>query len=68
MNPSKQQAAEATEALNRIKASLRLGRISYDNAKHFSQPYLDTLNAYAKNRAKAAGLTTRSISFTGFMR
>ena len=68
MNPTKEQASEATEALNKIKASLRIGRISYDNAKHFSIPYLDTLNAYTKNRAKAAGLTSRKITFTGFMR
>lgn len=66
--PTAEESHHAIEALNSIKAALRTGRISYDNAKHFALPYLATFNEYSKAKAKERGLTIKPITFAGFMR
>lgn len=64
----KKAVNEAVKALNKIKTLMSTGKISYDNAKFFATPYLETVNAYGKARAKEAGLSFRATSFSGFMR
>lgn len=61
-------AKKATEALTRIKHLLKVGRLTYDDAKFFAEEPLAALNKYTAARAKAAGLSARKITFTSFMR
>jgi hypothetical protein len=68
MKPTKEQAQEASQALAKIRDLLRAGRISYDNAKHFAQPHIATLDAYAASKAREIGLRPRKFSFAAFMR
>lgn len=65
----KTPAQNAKEKLDQIKYAMAIGRITYDQAKDYAQPYLDTLNKELAARARQAGLSTgRKITFTGYMR
>lgn len=67
-SPTTEEAQKAQEALAKLKMLLHTGRISYDNAAHFAEPHLKTLNAYTKAKARDAGLSVKPISFSGYMR
>ncbi len=47
---------------------LLAGGIDYDTAKEHIMPYLDAVNAKAKELAKKYKLTARSISFASYVR
>jgi len=66
--PTPEEATKAMTALRKLRDTFKSGRISYDNAKHFSEPYIATINAYMKSKARAAGVSFKPMSFTGFMR
>lgn len=65
---TKTDTIKAHNALLEIKRCLKLGKISYDDAKFFATPYLKTINAYSAQKARAHGLTPKKQYFIGFMR
>lgn len=50
------------------KAKLRVGAITYDEAKKQVQPYIDAVNEGAKRIAKEFGGSYRKVTVTGFLR
>ncbi len=58
----------AREVLEQIKYHLKIGSITYDEAKERAEPHLDMMNAYMRRRAKDFGVTFKPINFTSFMR
>lgn len=62
------EAKRAKIKLDSIKISLKLGRLTYDEAKNESEKPLEILSLYMQQRAKAYGLKVGKIGFSGFMR
>ena len=57
-----------TEELNNIKMWLRLGAITYDDAKERAKPHIDALNEKSAEIAKKYKMKPRKVSFSAFMR
>lgn len=55
-------------SLNEIKYKLKIGVITYDEAKKRALPYIKAMNDKATEIAKRHGVKPKKITFTGFMR
>jgi len=62
------EAGQAKIKLDSIKLSLRLGKLTYNEAKNESEKPLEILSLYMQQRAKAYDLKVGKIGFSGFMR
>lgn len=57
------------DKLNEIKYQLKIGAISYDEAKEKATPVINEFNAISKEKAKNFTYAKyRPITFSGFMR
>lgn len=56
------------EILNQIKMRMKLGAISYDQAKDFAEPFITTLNSEMKEKSKTLGKKHTPFTFSKFMR
>lgn len=59
---------DTLNALNEIKYKLKIGVISYDEAKQRATPFLNAMNEKSKEIAKRHGVKPKKITFAGFMR
>lgn len=55
-------------ALNEIKYKLKVGAITYDQAKERAVPHIKAMNDKAQEIAKRHGVKPKKITFAGFMR
>lgn len=62
------EAREAKERLDAIRCQLKVGSISYDEAKLRTREPLKFLNSYMEQRARDFGVKYRAVHFVGFMR
>lgn len=62
------EAKRAKIKLDLIKISLKLGKLTYDEAKNKSEKPLEILSLYMQQRAKVYSLKVGKIGFSGFMR
>lgn len=59
---------DTLNALNEIKYKLKIGVISYDEAKQRAAPLIYAMNEKSKEIAKRHGVKPKKITFAGFMR
>ena len=62
------QAQENLEIINRIKADLALGNISYEQAKLQAEPVIKRINDKARELAKKYNQRPRLVSFGAIFR
>ena len=66
--PTKAETKHAMEALQKLKALVRQGKISVDAAREFAQPHIKTWDAYNRAAARKSGVPFKKFSFGGFLR
>lgn len=64
----KAEVAEAMQKAHEARSMLRVGQITFDEAKLRVQPYIDLVNEGAKKMSKQYGNPFRKVSVTGFLR
>lgn len=68
MIPTQADAKYAIDALKKIRDSLRRGKISHENAKHFAKPFIKTYDDYSRAKAREHRVPYRAFSFAAFIR
>lgn len=64
----KDNVRKAMEVAHEARYKMKIGAISYDEAKALIQPYITLVNEGAVRIAKEYGTSPRKVSVTGFLR